>query len=117
MTTILKLVTLKRLIGCFFAFGCIFWLFNGKEIISRPPENAESLVISEFKSDHPKATDWIESAQAEFGQFNMAVAIQSSGGPFLNPAALQKAVEIRARLTSLYVDDQENVAGPLEVMT
>ncbi|MEQ9379960.1 MAG: hypothetical protein RJP95_03800, partial [Pirellulales bacterium] len=109
----LRLLTPKRLLGCFFACACIFWLFNGNDILSTSQGNEESLVISDFKSAHPKAADWIETAQAEFGQFNTAVAIQSSDETYLNPAAMLKAIEIRARLTALYVDNQASDPGVL----
>jgi len=107
MITILKFIfTAKRIIGLAFASFCAFWLFSGPEILSPKPGRAESEVITNFKRSHPKTANWITEQQDRFGQYNTAVAIQSVRGLSLNPEALKQSIQIRARLTSLYQQDQ-----------
>ena len=96
----------KHLLGLACGVFCIFWLFNGSEIISRAPDQSESKVIADFKRTNPKAADWLAEQQDRFGQFNTAVAIQSLQGRSLSPEVLKRSVEIRARLTKLCQTDQ-----------
>ncbi len=100
----------KRMLGIVFALFCVFWLYNGPEILSQKPGQAESNIIAEFTRSNPKAAAWIAQQQNRFGVFNTAVAIESLPGQSLNSEALKQSVEIRARLTSLY--QQEQVTDP-----
>ncbi len=98
----------KRLLGlACVAFG-IFWLFNGREIISRSQSQPESKLVTDFKRSHPKVADWLAEQQDRLGLFNTAVAIESLHGHSLNPEALKQSIQIRARLTALYQEDQAN---------
>lgn len=95
----------KRLLGIACGVFCVFWLLNGNEILSRTSQRLESKVIADFKRDHPKSADWLAAQQDRSGQFSTAVAIESLQGHTLNPEALRQSVEVRARLTSLYLND------------
>ena len=98
----------KRLLGLACAAFAIFWLFNGREIISRSPGQPEAELIADFKRSHPKVADWLAQQQDRLGVFNTAVAIESLQGRSLNPEALKQSIQIRARLTALYLDDLAN---------
>jgi len=98
----------KRLFGLACATFSVFWLFNGREIISRSADQFETELIADFKRNNPKVADWLAQQQDRFGQFNTAVAIDSLHGRSLNPEALKQGIQIRARLTALYREDQAN---------
>jgi hypothetical protein len=109
ISTLLKwALSPKRLLGVACAAFCIFWLFNGREIITRTGSKAEEKLIADFKQDNPKVADWLVQQQDQFGMFNTAVAIESLRGRSLNPEAMKESIQIRARLTALYRDDQAN---------
>ncbi len=101
----------KRLFALAFLIACVFWLYNGKALISRSDGSAESATVAKYKRENPKAADYITQAQDRFGQFNTAVALQATEGTYLNPEAMKQAVDLRARLVSLYRDDRTNDPG------
>jgi hypothetical protein len=109
MIAILKLfLRPKRLFALAFLIACVFWLYNGKALISRTNGSAESATVAKYKQENPKAADYITRAQDRFGQFNTAVALQATEGTYLNSEAMEQAVDLRARLVSLYREDRTN---------
>ena len=53
---------IKRLLAGFCELSCVFWLFNGREIVSPHMGQRSFAVIAEFKRDNPKAADWLASS-------------------------------------------------------
>jgi len=98
----------KRLLGLACGSFAIFWLFNGREILQFQAGQSEIKLLASFKRSHPEIADWLSREQDRFGIFNTAVAIESLQGNTLNPESLKQSVQIRARLTALYQDDQTN---------
>lgn len=112
MIAILKMfLRPKRLFALAFLVACVFWLYNGKELISRSDGSAESATVAKYKQENPKAADYITRAQDRFGQFNTAVALQATEGTYFNPKTMEQAVDLRARLVLLYRDDRINDPG------
>lgn len=97
MIRLLKtIVRPKRLFGIACAIFAIFWLFNGREIISHSPRDPAADRIADFKRHHPKVADWLAQQQDRMGLYNTAVAIESLQGRTLNPEALKHSIQIRA---------------------
>lgn len=114
MWHLLRLLTVKRVVGALLLSLALFLLMKGPALFRNGPERAESQVLREFKQEHPETSDWITRQQDQYGAYETAVAIQSlRNNPSLNPEALKRDLEVRTRLVSVYEKDQAQDEGLL----